>query len=418
MSAENQMTEAKKSVLYELHVQLGGRMVEFGGYLMPVWYSSIAEEHRCVREAAGLFDCTHMGVLGVSGSEAKGFLELVATNEVGRLEIGRAQYSFILDVAGAVLDDIIVYRLKDEVFMVVVNASNCEKIKGHLEAVHSGRAVIDTNEPQRRNTLKPKIVDLREASSGPTGKVDLAIQGPASQAVIETLIEEAGTKEELRELKGFRFLETRIDGREVLISRTGYTGAKGGYEMFVAPDEAGWLWQRLLEVGERNGLQPCGLGARDSLRIEAGFPLYGHELAGEFEVSPYEAGYNWAVKPEKGFYIGKAALEKANQESTMTIGRLQLPGEKGVRPIRANDAVVDIAGRCVGWVTSCAKISQNQIALVYMKKDAIKEDAQVGIYYAARNKRHQEQGRLGQIKLGETVQADIEGDSMKRFERY
>jgi len=384
------MAEGKPSALYEKHVRLTdrSRLVPFGGYLMPLWYSSISEEHRAVREAAGLFDCTHMGVLEVSGPEAQGFLDFVTANDVKGLGQGKARYSFFLAADGEVLDDIIIYRRGAEKFMVVVNAANEPKIKDYLAALLAGKAVIDAEEPERKLTFCPEIVDLRDLSMGESARVDLALQGPVSLDVLSGLIKEREVQNELEGLKSFHFMETVIKGIEVIISRTGYTGAKVGYELFAHPERAGELWDQILSRGEALGVRPCGLGARDSLRIEAGLPLYGHELAGGYELSPYEAGYGWAVKLEKEYFIGKRAMAKLSGAYRLSVCRLELPGDRGVRPVREKDAVLNGDGACIGWVLSCAKAEDKQVALACVEREEGKEGESVGIYYAARNRRH------------------------------
>jgi len=304
---KNNEKAAIGSVLYEQHLKLieKNRLAEFAGYLMPLWFSSISAEHNAVRESAGLFDCTHMGVLEFAGENAGDFLNTVATNDIGRLKIGSAQYSYVLDAAGNVLDDIIIYRRLQDKFMVVVNAANEPKIKAYLKALQNNEAVLDVENPTRKLGYKPVIRDMRDTGGGSDCRVDIALQGPVSMDLLLSIIRQKDSKERLRNLKSFQLIEIELEGIDCIISRTGYTGAKVCYELFVHPEKAAELWELLLEKGEPLGAVPCGLGARDSLRIEAGLPLYGHELAGEFNISPFEAGYGWAVKLEKDFFIGR-----------------------------------------------------------------------------------------------------------------
>ncbi len=163
---------------------------------------------------------------------------------------------------------------------------------------------------------------------------------------------------------------------------------------------------------------PCGLGARDSLRIEAGLPLYGHELAGDFNISPFEAGYGWAVKLDKEFFIGKSAMAAKAASYDMEVVRIELPGEKGVRPVRGGDGVLEKNGKCIGSVLSCAKAAEKQIALAYVSKGAIEEADVVGVYYVARNQRQIDQGRKEKIEIEETLEADISGKVVSRFEKF
>jgi len=405
------------SVLYREHLKLTEKshFAEFAGYLMPLWYSSIAAEHAAVREQAGVFDCTHMGVLEVMGGEAEHFLNALTTNNVSSLRKGAAQYSYILDAAGNVLDDIIVYRRADDKFMVVVNAANEPKVKAYIAAVQAGKAAVDVSEPERR-LAKAGVRDMRNSAGGQDYRVDIALQGPASPDVLCKL----GTdevKERAGILKSNEFFEGKLAGIRCIISRTGYTGAKVGYELFVHPDSAADLWWRLLDAGKETGVVPCGLGARDSLRIEAGLPLYGHELAGQYNISPYEAGYGWTVKLDKEFFIGKAAMETASQSFIMKVARIEISGEKGVRPVRQGDAVA-ISGVCVGWVLSSAKAGNRQIALVYVEKDKVAEGDSVGFYYLARSESHKSRGRKQTVERGEKVKPDVEGKTVGRFEKF
>lgn len=408
-----------ESALYHEHLKLTdkSRLANFVGYLMPLWYSSISAEHTAVRTAAGIFDCTHMGALEVSGSEAAGFLNVVCTNDIKKLSDGRAQYSYILDAAGNVLDDVIVYRRGPEKFIVVVNAANEAKIKAYLRAVVEAKAVIDTEKPAKKLRYRPAIWDMKDTQAGADCRVDIAVQGPAS---VEVLAVVAGGEiaERIDSLKSFAFIETVVTGVDCIIARTGYTGAKVGFELFVHPEKASQLWSILLEKGRDFGLVPCGLGARDSLRIEAGLPLYGHELAGAYNISPFEAGYGWAVKLEKGFFIGRTVMAQRAQKYDMHVVRIELPGEKGIRPVRQSDGVLDSAGVCIGWVLSCAKVGEKQFALAYCSRELVREGQPVGIYYIARGSRQVAQGRAEKVEKGQAPAADIDGTVVSRFAKF
>ncbi|MCK4752819.1 MAG: glycine cleavage system aminomethyltransferase GcvT [Planctomycetes bacterium] len=390
------------SVLYTEHLKLidQSRLAPFAGFLMPLWYSSISEEHSAVRNAAGLFDCTHMGVLEVAGPQAAEFLNTITTNDINKLNPGSAQYSYILDPAGNVLDDIIVYARQEDKFMVVVNAANEPKIKAYLDALQSEN--------------KPPIRDMRDTNTTSDCKVDIALQGPASIDILSTLTKDS----EIENLKPFKLIETTIDNIDCIISRTGYTGAKLGFELFVHPQQAPLLWSKLLQNGKPLGLLPCGLGARDSLRIEAGLPLYGHELAGEFNISPFEAGYSWAVKLEKPFFIGKAVMQQTAATYDMKVTRIELPGQKGIRPIRQNDGILNNSGQCIGWVLSSAKAGEKQFALAYIMKDTVKENDPVGLYYLARNQSQIDKGKKQSVQKQQTLQPDITGTIISRFEKF
>ncbi len=408
------------SVLYKEHLKLTDKshIAEFAGFLMPLWYSSISEEHAAVRRQAGVFDCTHMGTIEVSGDEAETFLDAVTTNKVEGMRLGAAQYGYILDAAGDVLDDIIVYRRGADRFMVVVNAANEPKIKAYLAAVLAGEAATDLDKPNRQ--IKRALVrDMKDTSPGAPGdcRVDIALQGPASLDVLCKLTDDQLVIQRMGTLKSFTFFEAKLAGIDCIISRTGYTGAKVCFELFVHPDFAARLWWRLLDEGKEPGVVPCGLGARDSLRIEAGLPLYGHELNGPYNISPFEAGYGWAVKLDKEFFVGKAAMEKVSKSFDMKVARIELPGEKGVRPVRQGDGVM-IDRVCAGWVLSCAKAGDRQIALVYAEKDKTAEGNSVGVYYLARSESQKSKGKKQIVERGEKLEADVWGKVVSRFEKF
>jgi len=402
-----------KSVLYNEHLKLTDKshIAEFAGYLMPLWYSSIAQEHSAVRQNAGIFDCTHMGALEVAGPNAESFLDASTTNNVKNLQIGSAQYSYLLDAAGNVLDDIIIYRREKEKFMVIVNASNEPKAKAYFNSLNAGKAVIDAQNPDRKITPAP-VRDMRDTKSGPDCRVDIAIQGPSSTDILCKLAD-ACVSSQIKNLKSFTFCQAKLAGIDCIISRTGYTGAKVCFELFVHPDNAAQLWNKLLTAGAL----PCGLGARDSLRVEAGLPLYGHELDGPFNISPFEAGYGWAVKLDKEFFIGKTAMEKISETFKMKVARIELSAEKGIRPVRQNDAVI-CDGICAGWVLSSAAAGTRQIALVYMDKENAIEEKSIDMYYLARSVSQITKGRKQKVEYGEKINGDIKGKIISRFEKF
>lgn len=419
---EQRAAEPVPSVLYNEHVKLTGKshLAAFAGYLMPLWYSSIAEEHRAVRERAGLFDCTHMGVLEVSGDDAGSFLEIVSTNKVRDMKLGRARYGYILDAAGNVLDDIIIYRRGETNFMVVVNASNESKIRFYLHELQEGRAAVDTGLSTWATKLKglrAQVWDMRDPNRPQDRRVDLALQGPVSVDIVAKLTDAYAFKR-IFELKGFAFAEERLGGIDCLICRTGYTGSNAGVELFVDPEQAAHLWNLILETGRPLGVVPCGLGARDSLRIEAGLPLYGHELDGKFGISPFEAGYGWAVKLDKEFFIGKAAMQRIAETYDMEVARIELPGTRGVRPVRQDDAMLSEKGQCVGWVLSAAKVDDKQVALAYIDRAAAREGTKLGLYYLARSQSQAEQGRLQAVEKGQKLDGDLVGMVVSRFAKF
>ncbi len=420
---EERATEPGPSVLYHEHLKRTGKshIAAFAGYLMPLWYASIAEEHRAVRERAGLFDCTHMGVLEVSGPDAAEFLNLVITNEVPGLRVGRARYGYILDAAGYVLDDIIIYRRAEINFMIVVNAANEPKIKFYLHELREGRATADTEDSTwnaRTSALRVNIWDMRDPHRPKDRRVDIALQGPASIETLAPLTDDAAVIERVSALKGFAFVEEKLAGIDCLICRTGYTGSTVGVELFADPELMPRLWNLILEAGEPLGVLPCGLGARDSLRIEAGLPLYGHELDGKFDISPLEAGYGWAVKLDKEFFIGKAAMQRVAETYDMEVARIELPATRGVRPIRQDDPILDGRRNCVGWVLSAAKVDEKQYALAYVDRQVVQEGTQVGVYYLARSPNQIEQGRAEAVEKGQKMTADLAGPVVGRFAKF
>ena len=367
----------RRTPLYEEHKKLGAKLVPFAGWEMPVWYSSISEEHRAVREAAGLFDVGHMGVLEVAGEHAAGFLDLVTTNYVRRLEDGQSQYTYLLDPDGRVIDDLIVYRRNKDRYLLVVNAANAEKDLEWLLGVNSGKYLIDRERPWIEPEGEAEIRDLKDPSAGEDRRIDLALQGPASLPILQGLADRE-LKHRLGRLKRTEFLECELQGLELIIARTGYTGEEFGYELLVHPERAVELWRLLLEAGKGFGLKPAGLGARDSTRTEAGLPLYGHELAGELDISPIEAGFGGYVKFHKPFFIGRKALLR--RESEMTIVRFRME-RRGVRLPKFGDPVVDRGGRYIGRVTSCAPGSEGfLVGMAYVERGASREGTELGIF--------------------------------------
>ena len=283
-------TTLRETPLASAHRKLSARMVDFAGWNMPVQYKSIVIEHMATRERLGIFDVSHMGEFLVTGDKAADFVQYVIANDVNRLtEPNRALYSQLCYEDGGTVDDLIVYRRKDN-FMLVVNASNIEKDFAWLKS-HAGKFGVT-------------LTDL----SDDTGLI--ALQGPQA---VPLLAEIAG--DFVSSLPSFGYGEATVDGVSFSFGRTGYTG-EDGFEIFVPAAKVEWLWNTLLERGAGRGIEPCGLGARDTLRLEAGLPLYGHEL--EKDITPIESGLGWSVKPEKGDFIGREVLakQKAGKELT------------------------------------------------------------------------------------------------------
>jgi aminomethyltransferase len=314
------MSEAPlgRTPLYDAHIALGARMVPFAGWEMPVQYSGVIDEVRAVREAAGLFDVSHMGELHVTGQAALAWLNAMTTNDVARLTPGRAQYSLLLDQEAGILDDILVYCIDEEAYLVVVNAGNTDKDREWLEGKLLPGVTLDDS------SLVTSLI---------------ALQGPAAQEILQPLC--SGPPGELRR---FGFAAGEVAGVSCVVSRTGYTG-EDGFELFTQGN-ARALWDAVLTAGEGR-VKPCGLGARDVLRIEAGNVLYGHEIWEE--VNPLSAGLMWTVKMEKGAFMGREKLEEYLQAGAALV----LAGlTSASRAVPRQNYVIRKDGQDVGFVTS------------------------------------------------------------------
>lgn len=280
------MAELKRTPLYPVYAKYGAKTIDFGGWDLPVQFSSIMEEHDAVRNRAGLFDVSHMGEVNVKGKDALKFLQYLMTNDVAKLEIGQAIYTPMCYPDGGIVDDLLIYRTAENDYLLVVNASNTDKDVEWIEKHLEGEVEV-TN-------ISNKFAQL-------------AIQGPLAESILQKL-----TSQDLQEIKFFRFKEdVEIAGKKALVSRSGYTG-EDGFELYCAPEDVVALWEKLLEAGEPEGILPCGLGARDTLRFEAKLPLYGQELSPE--ISPLEAGLGMWVKVDKeSDFIGKEFLKEQKQ---------------------------------------------------------------------------------------------------------
>ncbi len=360
--------ETKETTLHDVHEEMGARMIPFGGWEMPVQYEGILDEHRAVRNQAGLFDVGHMGVLQFTGKHAKHFLDLVTSNYASWLRDGESQYGFILTPDAEVMDDMLLYRRGEEDFFMVVNAANKERVEAWFRAVNSGDVIIDPGRPHVERPGPIEIRDMKHPKGGEEGRMDLALQGPNSFKILRDLIEDNDTLiRRINNLKRFEFLQDEIRGMDLIVSKTGYTGEKVGFELYVDPQEAEKLWRLLLDTGEQHGIKPAGLGARDTVRIEAGLPLHGHDLNGKHNISPFGAGYGAFVKWHKPFFIGREALMDKEQEREDEIIRFRIE-EKG-RPIREGGYVADPeSGTCIGTVTSALVKRGSQIGLAYVDR--------------------------------------------------
>jgi len=295
-------------------------MVEFAGWEMPVHYSGIVAEHVAVRSRAGLFDVSHMGEITVRGAGAEAMCQRLTANDVDRMQVSQAQYNLLLNDRGGVIDDVILYKRQPDDFFICVNASNTEKDFQWLRQHGTGKIQVEN-------------VSADYAQ--------LALQGPLAEKILQPL-----TAMALAEIKSFYFAESEVAGTRCLIARTGYTG-EAGFELYCSPADAEKLWQRLLDAGSPTDLMPAGLGARDTLRLEKAYPLYGHEL--DDSTTPLEAGLQWLVKFSKGSFIGCEVLLRQKQAG----GKRKLVGLELIEPgIARSEYRLLKDGRCIGRVTS------------------------------------------------------------------
>lgn len=405
---EPESAETQKTVLYEEHKKLGGRMAPFAGFEMPVWYSSINEEHRAVRTAAGLFDVSHMGILGIEGRDASRFIDTIASNYVPKLLSGQSQYSYLMDSKGNILDDIMVYCFNRQKYMIVVNAANTKKIQAWLDALLTNDYCIDEDCPVKGIRYDVSVKDWKDPACGSECRVDIALQGPLSQKMIGDLLTE-NERKRLRRINRNEFIESAMLGVPVMISRTGYTGEDMGYELYIHPDSAVALWKALLE----KGAAACGLGARDSTRTEAGLPLYGHELAGPYDIDPIEAGYAPFVKFHKPFFIGRKVMIEKEAARKMEIIRFKMTG-KGIRVVKTGDPLITKRGDTIGHVTSAVIVDGIQYGLAYVNKKYTAPGSRLSLFILPRGGKTQEKQKCD-LCPGDKVMLPEEAQILSRF---
>jgi glycine hydroxymethyltransferase len=381
--AEAPRVPLQQTPLYAEHKALGARLIPFAGWEMPVWYTSVSDEHRAVRETAGLFDVAHMGTLEIVGPYAADFLDLVSVNYGRWMKDGESQYAALLDPAGHILDDMWVYQRAWDQFLVVVNAANASKDWAWLNAVNEGRVVVDQERPWVGVQHPAALRNLKDAASGRDQRVDIALQGPASLNILLACADDPGLRSRLNRLPRTHFTEGVLGGIELLISRTGYTGESIAFELLAHPDCAVDLWRILLDKGAPYGIRPCGLAARDSTRIEAGLPLYGHELAGSLDISLNEAGFAGYVKYHKPFFVGRVPYKAYNDGSERRVIRFQVT-ERGAHALRGGEPVVSKRGKVVGTVTSCALVDDRQIGMALVDVRYTEEGTELWIYPPSR----------------------------------
>jgi aminomethyltransferase len=295
-------------------------MVDFGGWDMPVQYSGIIEEHTAVRTAVGIFDVSHMGEIEIRGPEAAHLTDFVTTNAVRKLKTGQAHYSGLLYEHGGFVDDILVHKVADDHYFLCVNASNQDKDFAHIAAQNKFDAVVENNGDRY---------------------AQLAIQGPKARATLQKL-----TLVDLSAIKYYWFTDGEVAGTPARIAHTGYTG-EAGFEIYVPPADAVRIWQLVLDAGAEFGIKPCGLGARNTLRLEAKMALYGHEI--DASISPFEADLDWIVKLDKGEFVGRRVLLDQKEKG---VRRKLIGFEMCGRGIGRDGYEVFLDGAAAGWVTS------------------------------------------------------------------
>ncbi|NTW70317.1 MAG: glycine cleavage system aminomethyltransferase GcvT [Chlorobiaceae bacterium] len=309
--------------MYDWHEKAGAKIIDFGGYLMPVQYAGIIAEHKAVRSAAGLFDVSHMGNFYVRGKRALEFLQSMTTNDISRAADGQAQYNLMLYPNGGIVDDLIIYRIDSETFFLIVNASNAPKDFAWLqEHIGAFEGVVLEDHTERLSLI--------------------ALQGPVALDILARVFPSL----DLNSLGSFQFRTALFNGSEAIIARTGYTGEKG-VEICLANEQAQPLWEALMEAGKEDGIQPIGLGARDTLRLEMGYSLYGHEI--DQDTNPLEARLKWVVKMDKGHFIGKEACQQVESNLQRGVAGFSLDGR--VLP-RQHFKVYNTDRQEIGWVCS------------------------------------------------------------------
>ena len=343
----------KQTPLYGIHKRLGAKFMEFAGYDMPLQYTGIVDEHLTVRSRVGVFDVSHMGEIFIHGRDALSFCEWLTPNHVARLLPGQAQYSFLLNERGGVIDDLIVYSFSDSSFMLCVNASNRDKDYGWI----------------RQNTKGDVTVEDRSDDTGM-----ISVQGPLAARVMMSVFGTPAsgfpTVSPVGRLQRFAFVSVPFKDKQVYVSRTGYTG-EDGYECFVDGTAAADLWDAIMEGGIPSGIKPIGLGARDTLRAEMGYPLYGMEL--NDRTAPFSAGMGWVIKMDKGPFIGREALRSISAQGVpqRLVGIIM----KGKSIPRHRNPVV-LGNRAIGEVTTgtYAPSLSRGIAMAYIDSgiDAVK----------------------------------------------
>ncbi len=343
-------TSLKKTALYNKHIQLGAKMVPFAGFEMPVSYSGVNDEHLTVRNAVGIFDVSHMGEFVIRGKQALDLIQLVTTNDASKLTNKKVQYSCITNDKGGIVDDLLVYRWSETEYYLVVNASNIEK---------------DWNWIQQHNTFDAEMQNISDDLSL------LAVQGPKAVQTLQKL-----TTIELSKIPYYCFEAGEMAGiKDVIISNTGYTGA-GGFEIYVWNKDAAYMWDAILEAGKEFGINPCGLGARDTLRLEMGFCLYGNDI--NDSTTPIEAGLGWITKFSKNFIAKDILLQQKEKGVQKKLVGFEMM-ERGIP--RQHYVIQDANGQIIGEVTSGTQspLLNKAIGMGYVKTEFAQPDTELFI---------------------------------------
>jgi len=410
---ETEQKQLKRTLLFEEHKKLGARIVPFAGWEMPVWYSGLNEEHAAVRTTAGLFDVGHMGCFEVSGPNAISFLDTILSNYAHWLEDGQSCYSYILDPDGNPIDDLMIYRRRSDLFLVVVNAANEDKDWHWFNAVNERRVIIDRERPWIQVEAPAVLKNLKSSEAGEHQLRDMALQGPASLEILKACTDDSKTREKLSRLRRTDLIEVILDGIPVIVARTGYTGEDIGFELFVHPDSMAEFWNMLLERGKSYGIKPCGLASRDSTRTEAGLPLYGHELGGTFKITPAEAGFPGYVKYHKPFFIGRNALLAMDMARERELIRWRIL-KKGISPPKQGNPVVNKKGQVIGHVTSCSIDTEgNLIGLALVNRRFTEPGTPIVIFVLPPKPKKEKQKT--ELKAGDRVLLHIEAEIVPRF---
>ncbi len=379
------------------------------GYKIPLYFTSPFHEHKAVREHTGIFDFSHKGLLEIQGETATDFLNIVTTNDIYQLKDGQSHYSFILEESGNVLDFIRIFKIRANDYMMVISSGNTLSILKYLRLIKDGIILKRPKKIYKRLFIK----ELGGCGIKKDCKMIVSLQGPKSIESLKERLNNKSEKENLGNLRYNNFEEFQLADRKCLISRSGNTGQKTGYDIFININDGIYLWRDLTESEEYLTAESCGYLAENSLRVEAGIPAFGRELGGIFLINPIEAGYERKVSWGKDF-IGREKLYKKKQKKAMKVVRAEFPFKNNVE-IRHNDSLLD-NGICTGWITSAAVIGEKQICLGYVAKESADKKKNLQVRLTQREGQMRE--RESFLRKGVRAKADLEGKIVSRFKRF